>query len=194
MIGQFRGLYFTVRPAKFKSLFELRFPPFIWTQIYNKYLPNLVLVRTASYRTSFFFSLGFMPHALYQKYCFLQVQKKWATWVNFCSVIAFFFFTKFDFFCGYFVWTGVTTVSPDQLKFPHTMTDLVSGAWMVSGSSVLQNGSTSMNGYACDLDKLEEGSRLGIMRKSSGSLHFFVNGQDCGVAASSVPSGNERVS
>lgn len=72
------------------------------------------------------------------------------------------------------------------------MTDLVSGAWMVSGSSVLQNGSTSMNGYACDLDKLEEGSRLGIMRKSSGSLHFFVNGQDCGVAASSVPSGNER--
>ena len=67
------------------------------------------------------------------------------------------------------------------------MTDLVSGAWMVSGSSVLQNGSTSMNGYACDLDKLEEGSRLGIMRKSSGSLHFFVNGQDCGVAASSVP-------
>nr|XP_058972129.1 neuralized-like protein 4 [Pocillopora verrucosa] len=84
---------------------------------------------------------------------------------------------------------GVTTVSPDQLKFPHTMTDLVSGAWMVSGSSVLQNGSTSMNGYACDLDKLEEGSRLGIMRKSSGSLHFFVNGQDCGVAASSVPSG-----
>ena len=93
---------------------------------------------------------------------------------------------------GYFVGTGVTTVSPDQLKFPHTMTDLVSGAWMVSGSSVLQNGSTSMNGYACDLDKLEEGSRLGIMRKSSGSLHFFVNGQDCGVAASSVPSGNER--
>ena len=141
--------------------------------------------------TSFFFSLGFVAHALYQKYCFLRVQKNEplelisAVWLPF-------FFTQFDFFLGYFVWTGVTTVSPDQLKFPHTMTDLVSGAWMVSGSSVLQNGSTSMNGYACDLDKLEEGSRLGIMRKSSGSLHFFVNGQDCGVAASSVPSGNER--
>lgn len=78
---------------------------------------------------------------------------------------------------------------PDQLQFPSTMTDLISGAWMVSGASVLQNGATTKNGYACDLDKLEEGSRLGIMRKSGGSLHFFVNGEDCGVAATSVPSG-----
>lgn len=75
------------------------------------------------------------------------------------------------------------------MQFPGTMTDLVSGAWMVSGASVLQNGITIKNGYACDLDKLEEGSRLGIMRKSGGSLHFFVNGQDCGAAATSVPSG-----
>lgn len=57
---------------------------------------------------------------------------------------------------------------PDQLQFPSTMTDLISGAWMVSGASVLQNGATTKNGYACDLDKLEEGSRLGIMRKSGG--------------------------
>ena len=47
-----------------------------------------------------------------------------------------------------------------------------------------------MSGYSCDLDKLEEGSRLGVMRKSDGTLHFFVNGEDCGVAATSVPSGN----
>ena len=70
------------------------------------------------------------------------------------------------------------------------MTDLDSGAWMVSGSSVLQNCTTIMSGYSCDLDKLEEGSRLGVMRKSDGTLHFFVNGEDCGVAATSVPSGN----
>ncbi len=79
------------------------------------------------------------------------------------------------------------------MQFPGTMTDLVSGAWMVSGASVLQNGITIKNGYACDLDKLEEGSRLGIMRKSGGSLHFFVNGQDCGAAATSVPSGTDFV-
>ena len=70
------------------------------------------------------------------------------------------------------------------------MTDLDSGAWMVSGSSVLQNGATTKSGYDCDLDKLEEGSRLGIMHQSDGSLHFFVNGQDCGAAATNVPSGS----
>lgn len=79
------------------------------------------------------------------------------------------------------------------MQFPGTMTDLISGAWMVSGASVLQNSITIKNGYDCDLDKLEEGSRLGIMRKSSGSLHFFVNGQDCGAAATSVPSGTGRI-
>ena len=60
---------------------------------------------------------------------------------------------------------------------------------MLSGASVLHNSTTTQNGYACDLDKLEEGSRLGVMRKSDGSLHFFINGQDCGVAATTVPSG-----
>ena len=89
--------------------------------------------------------------------------------------------------------TGVTTIPPDQLQFPCTMTDLDNGTWMVSGSSVLQNGTTTKSGYACDLDKLEEGSRLGLMRKSDGSLHFFINQQDCGVAATNVPSGSINV-
>ena len=88
------------------------------------------------------------------------------------------------------IYAGICTTPPDQLQFPCTMTDLDSGSWMVSGSSVLQNGATIMSGYACDLDNLEEGSRLGIMRKSDGTLHFFVNGQDCGVAATGVPSGD----
>lgn len=70
------------------------------------------------------------------------------------------------------------------------MTDLDSGSWMVSGSSVLHNGATTISGYACDLDNLEEGSRLGLMRKSDGSLHFFIGGKDYGVAATGVPSGN----
>ena len=83
----------------------------------------------------------------------------------------------------------MTTTPPDQLQFPSTMTDLDSGAWMLSGASVLHNSTTTQNGYACDLDKLEEGFRLGVMRKSDGTLHFFINGQDCGVAANNVPSG-----
>ncbi|KAK3730103.1 hypothetical protein QZH41_013738, partial [Actinostola sp. cb2023] len=83
---------------------------------------------------------------------------------------------------------GVTSTSPAQLSFPTTMTDLDHDTWMLSGSSVLQDGVTIQNGYACDLDKLREGHRLGIMRKSDSTIHFFINGEDCGVAASSVPS------
>ena len=34
---------------------------------------------------------------------------------------------------------------------------------------------------------LQEGDRIGLMRKSSGDLHFYVNGLDQGVAATRVP-------
>ena len=80
-------------------------------------------------------------------------------------------------------------MAPRELDFPGTMTDLARGTWVVSSASVIQDGETIMNGYACDLDKLSAGSRLGLMRKADGTLHFFVNGEDCGAAASSVPPG-----
>jgi hypothetical protein len=92
-----------------------------------------------------------------------------------------------------FLLLGVTTTTPTKLNFPNTMTDLDHDTWMLSGSSVLQDGVTIQNGYACDLDKLMEGQRLGIMRKSDGTVHFFINGEDCGVAASSVPPGKLAV-
>ena len=51
-IGQFCGLYFTVRPANFERFFS-RAPDY--PQRYNKYLTNLVFsVRTVSYGSSFF--------------------------------------------------------------------------------------------------------------------------------------------
>ncbi|XP_029196603.2 neuralized-like protein 4 [Acropora millepora] len=84
---------------------------------------------------------------------------------------------------------GVCISPPEQVQFPCTMTDLASGSWMVSGSSVVHNSATILSGYACDLDNLEEGSRLGLMRKSDGSLHFFIGGKDYGAAATGVPSG-----
>lgn len=33
----------------------------------------------------------------------------------------------------------------------------------------------------------QEGDRIGMMRKSNGSLHYFINGLDQGVAATKVP-------
>ena len=35
-----------------------------------------------------------------------------------------------------------------------------------------------------NLDELAEGDRIGMMRKSNGNLHYFINGLDQGVAAS----------
>lgn len=58
---------------------------------------------------------------------------------------------------------------------------------MVSGASVMQDGNTIMNGYGVDLDNLVVGTKIGVMRKSDGTFHVFVNGEDKGTAASFVP-------
>ena len=42
------------------------------------------------------------------------------------------------------------------------MTDIDYDTWMLSGSAVMQDGQTIRNGYACDLDSLSVGSRLGM--------------------------------
>jgi hypothetical protein len=34
---------------------------------------------------------------------------------------------------------------------------------------------------------VQEGDRIGMMRKSNGNLHYFINGLDQGVAATKVP-------
>ncbi|XP_033095414.1 neuralized-like protein 4 [Anneissia japonica] len=81
---------------------------------------------------------------------------------------------------------GVTVIRPEEMSFPGTMTDLDHDTWMLSGSSVLTNGNTIKNGYSMDLDVLEVNHKVGIMRKADGTLHFFHNGVDQGVACSSV--------
>ena len=46
------------------------------------------------------------------------------------------------------------------------MTDIDYDTWMLSGSAVMQDGQTIRNGYACDLDSLSVGSRLGICKNN----------------------------
>lgn len=36
------------------------------------------------------------------------------------------------------------------------------------------------------LEILQEGDRIGMMRKTNGNLHYFINGLDQGVAATKV--------
>ncbi|XP_043542823.1 neuralized-like protein 4 [Chiloscyllium plagiosum] len=83
---------------------------------------------------------------------------------------------------------GVTTHNPAYLQLPSTMTNLRSGTWMMTGNGVMHNGTTILDEYGHNLDRLKAGDTVGVMRKDDGSLHFFVNNVDQGLAASNVPS------
>ncbi|XP_076085064.1 neuralized-like protein 4 isoform X3 [Mytilus galloprovincialis] len=81
---------------------------------------------------------------------------------------------------------GVTAIKPEDLEFPNTMTDIDYDTWMLSGSAIMQDGTTIRNGYPLDLDLVTVGCRLGMMRCSDGTLHFYYNGRDQGVACSDI--------
>lgn len=82
---------------------------------------------------------------------------------------------------------GVTALDPAALDFPSSATGLKGGSWIVSGCSVLKDGRSVLEEYGRDLDQLGEGDRVGIQRNGWGELHLWVNGQDCGAAASGLP-------
>uniref|UniRef100_A0A8C2CYB9 Neuralized-like protein 4 n=1 Tax=Cyprinus carpio TaxID=7962 RepID=A0A8C2CYB9_CYPCA len=83
---------------------------------------------------------------------------------------------------------GVTALDPAGLEFPSSATGLKGGSWIVSGCSVLKDGRSVLEEYGHDLDQLGEGDHVGIQRNGKGELHLWVNGQDCGTAASGLPS------
>ncbi|GCB77916.1 hypothetical protein scyTo_0020623, partial [Scyliorhinus torazame] len=58
----------------------------------------------------------------------------------------------------------------------------------MTGNGVMHNGTTILDEYGHNLDRLKAGDTVGVMRKEDGSLHFFVNNVDQGLAASNVPS------
>lgn len=59
---------------------------------------------------------------------------------------------------------------------------------MMSGCGILTNGKGTKREYGeYNLDELQEGDRIGMIRKSSGALHYFINGIDQGVAAAVTP-------
>ena len=51
----------------------------------------------------------------------------------------------------------------------------------------MHNGTTTIDAYGQNLDKLKVGDRVGVVRRDSGVIHFYVNGEDQGPAATNVP-------
>lgn len=58
---------------------------------------------------------------------------------------------------------------------------------MMTGNGVMHNGTTMIEQYGQNLDRLQVGDRVGVMRKENSTLHFYVNGVDQGTAAIAVP-------
>lgn len=81
----------------------------------------------------------------------------------------------------------MTALDPGVLDFPSSATGLKGGSWVVSGCSVLRDGRSVLEEYGQDLDQLVEGDRVGVERTASGELRLWVNGRDCGVAATGLP-------
>ena len=50
---------------------------------------------------------------------------------------------------------GVTLHSAEELEFPSTMTNIRSGTWMMTGNGVMHNGTTVINEYGQNLDRLK---------------------------------------
>lgn len=85
---------------------------------------------------------------------------------------------------------GITAHDPSTMKFPGTMTNMKDGTIMMSGCGILRNGKGTIREYGSyNLDELCEGDRVGMVKKSNGNLHYFINGLDQGVAATRVRSG-----
>ncbi|XP_071451684.1 uncharacterized protein [Hetaerina americana] len=60
-------------------------------------------------------------------------------------------------------------------------------SWGMYHGNTYLNGAVNINNYGKNLNSLVVGDRIGVMRSSTGSLHFFVNGVDQGPAASNIP-------
>jgi neuralized-like protein 4 len=84
---------------------------------------------------------------------------------------------------------GVTLIHPDELDFPDTMTDITYDTWILSGSTVMKGGSLTLRDYTIDLDSIQPGNRIGVMRRENGDLHFYQDGKDVGLAVKDVPPG-----
>ena len=53
----------------------------------------------------------------------------------------------------------------------------------------MRDGATITPRYQLDLSRLQTGSRIGVVRCSDQTLHYYLNGIDQGVACTSVPAG-----
>jgi neuralized-like protein 4 len=55
------------------------------------------------------------------------------------------------------------------------------------GNEVRRNSATLKVNYCPSLEWLVVGNRVGVRRDGGGNLHFLINGEDMGIAATNLP-------
>lgn len=71
---------------------------------------------------------------------------------------------------------GVTECNPETIELPSCAMNLRQGSWIMAGSGIIHNGDRIVEMYGTDLNDLEEGSTIGVMRTSN-VIHnslFFI--------------------
>ena len=86
---------------------------------------------------------------------------------------------------------GVCKASPSDLDFDEfdELSDYEDSTWVLTGSELFCAGSPIEVNYPLDLDSVGLGACVGVMVRSNGALHFYLNGEDMGCAARDVPDG-----
>lgn len=59
---------------------------------------------------------------------------------------------------------GVTECDPETLEIPSCAINLRHGSWIMTGSGIVHDGERIVEVYGKDLNDLEEGDTLGVMR------------------------------
>lgn len=62
---------------------------------------------------------------------------------------------------------GVTECDPATLEIPSSALNLRHGSWIMTGSGILHDGDRIEEMYGTDLNELEEGNTVGVMRTSN---------------------------
>lgn len=85
---------------------------------------------------------------------------------------------------------GVTIHKPETLEIPSSLANFRDGMWLLSSDGMIRDGTGATSDvYTANVaDRLPELSRVGVMKRGNGDLHFYVDGVDQGLAASGVPS------
>ncbi|KAG8232536.1 hypothetical protein J437_LFUL012886 [Ladona fulva] len=78
---------------------------------------------------------------------------------------------------------GISRFTPESSPYPHWMS---SGTIMLYNNQVFEEEVIIKQLYATNLRALKVGDRIGVMVKRNGELHFFINGEDQGIAKTGV--------